>query len=298
MMRTDGNKAVATENTRDDLEAIVGIGPKFSKALHRVGVAGYKDLARYSAAELSEALLEQAGVRVPKERIDDWNWIGQADELASRATNSNNPEQTLNHPDWRQHAGFSLFFDYVPEEGDERTWQTRVYHEESDDEILLPGITSTSWINWILGKAHLPVAAEPASGEPKPSAARVQMVEQKLELAILRVDLAEVEPAVEVRAKKLVAETHFQLTGSDSETIAAECRPFRIECHTVDLEGGASRLVTAELKHLRAGLLDYTSQQTFPVPEVGRYELHTVVLLLPPCEMMASHRGPIFNVVY
>lgn len=58
--------------------------------------------------------------------------------------------------DWQQRGGFSIFFDAaVDDAGDAasgETWRTRVYHEETGQEIVLAGLGETEWPGWILGR--------------------------------------------------------------------------------------------------------------------------------------------------
>ena len=120
-MGTEENVAASTDDERDDLEIIKGIGPTFADALNNIGIGRFAELAQYTPEELSRELLEQAGVRVPPERIEDNNWIGQARELAQRVETgrrlpAGEPEvagETPNYPARRQHAGFSWGVDCV-----------------------------------------------------------------------------------------------------------------------------------------------------------------------------------------
>jgi hypothetical protein len=41
----------------------------------------------------------------------------------------------------------------------------------------------------------------------------------------------------------------------------------------------------------------YQKKLAFALPQVGRYELHTIVLLLPPYEMMTFYQGPRMKIV-
>jgi hypothetical protein len=59
---------------------------------------------------------------------------------------------------WHQHAGFSVFFDTRPGSSGELRWRTRLYHEESADEITLSDIVPASWMRWMLDRLGL---AEP-----------------------------------------------------------------------------------------------------------------------------------------
>lgn len=68
---------------------------------------------------------------------------------------------------WRQQAGFSLFFDSLTGEAGERSWRTRLYHEETGDETTVdettvdgttvddstvPGGALHDWVRWILAR--------------------------------------------------------------------------------------------------------------------------------------------------
>ncbi len=172
-MTAQENVAASVDDERDDLETIKGVGPAFADALNIIGIRRFADLAQYTPDQLSTALLEQASARVPPERIEADNWIGQARELArrvnterrppeERAEVAKEPEEAPPELAWRQHAGFSLFFDYLTDEHGERAWQTRVYHDESGEEALFPGTETALWVNWILERAKLPdTTAEP-----------------------------------------------------------------------------------------------------------------------------------------
>jgi hypothetical protein len=49
---------------------------------------------------------------------------------------------------WHQHAGFSVFFDTRPGLPGALRWRTRLYHEESADEITLSGNDPAWWVRW------------------------------------------------------------------------------------------------------------------------------------------------------
>lgn len=88
---------------------------------------------------------------------------------------------------WEQRAGFTVFFDVRTEEGPRALWQTRLYHDETDEETSLEGIEPTGWASWILdrlrasGETATPSpqsALSPERGEPdatptSPSACRL-----------------------------------------------------------------------------------------------------------------------------
>jgi hypothetical protein len=77
---------------------------------------------------------------------------------------------------WHQRAGFSVFFDVrAPGRGrpGERRRRTRLYHEETGDETMLPGWGPTDWVKWMLDRLS---AARPPS-EPAGEAVSVVSME-------------------------------------------------------------------------------------------------------------------------
>jgi hypothetical protein len=307
-MGTEEQLVAAADDACDDLETIRGIGSKWAAALHRTGIRRFEDLAQYTPHSLAKALFDQTGVKVPPERIEAKQWIGQARELAQHANPGRTPanEETEGAKDpphasprrkWEQHAAFSVFFDYEIDEHGERMWQTRVYDNESGVEEPLPGIEPTPWVNWILERAKLPVSAEPVPTPIEAAAPPTPMTLYDAQIEILDVRVSALGPSPDVPEKRLATEVRFQVSGPEAERLAADRIPFRIEVHTVDLKSGASVLVASEGGKLEPQVFEYTSQQEFPLPELGRYELHAVILLLLPGEMMASHQGPTLKVV-
>ena len=130
----------------DDLERIEGVEPWIAELLRGSGVADTRALASLSAEALATALREQAAVELTADRIEHEDWLGQARRLRETSDSADDV-------DAQQAGGFSLFFDVVRDEHGEKVWQTRIYHEESGQEVVLPGIESGSWAAWILSHA-------------------------------------------------------------------------------------------------------------------------------------------------
>ena len=130
----------------DDLERIAGVEPWVAELLRRSGVADVSVLAGLSAEALAATLREQAAVELSADRIEAENWLGQARRLREQSPGGDDAGA-------RQAGGFSLFFDVVHDERGEKLWQTRIYHEESGQEVVLPGIESGAWAAWILSHA-------------------------------------------------------------------------------------------------------------------------------------------------
>jgi hypothetical protein len=97
--------------------------------------------------------------------------------------------------------------------------------------------------------------------------------------------------------RKLRAEVSFRLAGNDAGALAARGIPYRIEGYTVENESGVSERVTSEQSQLVPEVLEYVGRQEFAIPDLGHYEFHSIVLLLPPGQVAAYHRGPTVQVV-
>lgn len=222
-----------------------------------------------------------------------------------KANDQRRPRQrrrTQPEPSWHQHAGFSIFFDRA--DGGKEDWQTRIYHDESDEEVVLKEAARDSWSGWIAQRAALPEEApqERAPAEaampPTLSSAEVapEMAPPEVALEVSKVMISESVPE-SGPTKTLTAELHFMLTGEKARDVAERHTPFRVETYAVDLESGDSLLVASEPGELQESVFEYTKEQVFPVPDLGRYEFHNLVVLLPPEETMAAHRGPVIEVV-
>jgi hypothetical protein len=101
----------------------------------------------------------------------------------------------------QQAAGFSLFFDAMRDEEGNDVWQTRVYHEESGQEVILPGTEAGPWASWILSRATPEIG--PRGGSPEETPARPSLVHHLI-VKIIGARLAQGEAAgghfsVEVR---------------------------------------------------------------------------------------------------
>jgi hypothetical protein len=159
----------------DDFGQIEGIAPWVAELLRTCGMREFTAIADLSPEALATALRERAFVELTAERIERENWLGQARRLGAAAdpstqSRSVEPEVRraaggMRRDDGQQVAGFSLFFDAVRDEEGNEVWQTRVYHEESGQEVALPGIESGPWTSWILSHALPKVGRRGPPGE-------------------------------------------------------------------------------------------------------------------------------------
>lgn len=277
----------------DALETIAGIGSTLAEALRRSGIQHLADLSRHTPKSLATLLREQAGVRISSRRIATDNWIGQArvrayppehEQITSTEAASMDQETAEGAPPANhQHAGFSVFFDHTTNDQGEDIWHTRVYHDESGEEATLQGSDPAVWVQWILERTDLP---ERTGFTPPEAAAPLD-----LPIDILDVQLAEAGKA------GLVATVLFQVSGPTAAALTREQRPFRIETYIVHQEHQTAHAVASQEDRLQPDMFVYTFEQNFPVPAVGSYDLHTLVLLLPPVHVLAVHHGPVLTVV-
>jgi predicted flap endonuclease-1-like 5' DNA nuclease len=149
----------ASEPNGDDLGRIEGIEPWIADLLHKCGVGEFTALAGLSPEALATTLRERAFVELTTERIERENWLGQARRLGAAADlsteepDAHSAAEGMREGSGQQAAGFSLFFDAVRDEEGNEVWQTRVYHEESGQEVILPGTEAGPWASWILSRA-------------------------------------------------------------------------------------------------------------------------------------------------
>lgn len=306
-------KVAASENGKRELAisqltGIDGIAQKTAEAMYEIGIHGYADLLRYvsqrTAQQISAALKEH-GVHRPPAFIDQKTWARQARALggledtaatedAARTTDAD--ESHSSRAEQEHKAEFSVSFDLTTD-GDRGTVLVTTVRDATNGrpERVFRGADATPWVRWMLEQSDLPSdlqelampvveGRQPSDTEPEPSSARLE---------IDRVQLS----APGIRGRWLKASVGFHLSGPGAETLANGGIPFRIEGHIVNLENGASEMVVSDRSQLAPQVFEYSGNQRFTMPEVGRYEFYSVVLLLPPGEVAAYRRGPRIKIV-
>jgi nucleotidyltransferase/DNA polymerase involved in DNA repair len=311
-------------DTSESME-IEGIAEKTVEATVEFDIHSYAELIEYLdqriAREVSAALTSH-GLNRPPGLINQQRSAGQADLFSQSEDTPTTPSEeeteptkhsreALPSPEPREHdALFTVSFDVARDEDGEPALRTTVYDEsDAGKGEIFRGNGTTPWVNWMLERANLPFAVEYMAGqdeitrEPPPTeteAAAAPPVPNGLcdaQLEIGDIQLSEHEPTPEYPGKRLEAEIRFQVSGADAERLTSQSLPYRIEGHTVNLESGASKLVAFRRSQLEPQVFEYRSQERFDTPEVGHYEFHCIVLLLPPVELAAYHRGPTMQVV-
>jgi hypothetical protein len=322
------NNTNSPDTMHDDLQSLDDIGATTAQALDKIGIYSFADLAQYTPKTLSKVLREQAGLRVTAKRIETKNWIGQARAALAHkvipTVRAGEPERGAEGADsagWHEDASFSIFFDSTTGETGKRIWQTRVYDNASGREEALPGLDTVQWVNWIVERANLPFPAqrlvaedevtrqakaaaealmamqEEAADPARPGhAASSAVIDTCLDIKALRV--FEAAQGEDLGEKNLVAEFSFQVVGENAAELTASAPRFRVELHALDQDTDTLAFTVSEQGQLQPQALEYTHRVTFPMPELGVYQLHGLVLLMPPGPALAaSYQGPVIRIV-
>jgi hypothetical protein len=209
--------SVASDDA-DDLGRIEGIEPWIADLLRKCGVGRLTALAALSPEALATTLRERAFAELTTERIEREDWLGQARRLGGAADLSTEPRtvesdagpaaERMSERSGQQAAGFSLFIDAVRNQEGNEVWQTRVYHEESGQEAVLPGIEPGPWASWILSHALPEVGRGAALGETPLGPSFVH----HLIVRIIGAQLAEAE-RTEGRSKGISVELRLEVSG-------------------------------------------------------------------------------------
>jgi hypothetical protein len=321
------NQSVPVDDDRElsiaKLTQITGIAAKTAQAMYEIGIRSYADLVKYleqhTAQEFSTALKEH-GVKRRPGIIDREMWIKQAEMLGQSEKSADTPHNEAVQPEEeakpprsgreaKEHdAMFTVSFDTAINDAGERVLSTTVYHEgNGGEELVFQGINASPWVNWIMKRADLPVAMrssvpedETSEGSPPiESPARIPPIPGELNdflLEIYDVQLSVMKPKLAESEKRLGAKINIKLSGSDAERLTMHRIAFRTEMFTINLDDGFPRQVATSEDQLEPHIFEYSYQFEVAIPAVGRYELHSVVHLLPSGELRAYYQGPVLRV--
>jgi len=296
---------------QNNLEAIDGIGEVYAKALHKISVHTYADLAKYDSLEnLRQDLIDQAGVDIPLWKIENkkseqGSWIHQAREKEKVFEKKHPPIKEMEVSDngeWEEFVGFTVFFESKTNDKDESVWQTRTYKSKNDGEgDEFPGVEPAVWVNWIYEHAQLPIAITtvPIEMEADTITSEADVIPKTLDpvsIEIIDVEVDE-DPLSNILEKKLNAEVHFEILEPESSDFLEKRSSFLIEMCLIDRDDKSCHQVAAIDSRFVPNTLAYVKEARFDMPSPGRYELHTILLLRPPNEMLVSYTGPIINIV-
>lgn len=300
-MSGEENMAVNNEDTADDLEQVNDIGSGFAKALHTLGIRTFAGLAGYTPEKLAEVMTEDAGIKVTPDRIKTRKWIEQAKKLAAKkqqALENLGVEEEEEHHGWKQHAGFSIFFDYKLDEQGHKLWHTRVwktttYHEESGEVKELDGVETSSWVNWILEKSGLD--AERVSGSPMEEKISEQTM---LSPVYIEIQNVKVTPAISTVKQVVNATVFLKVLPAKGDVELPESIAFQLELHTTRIDTGVSEFVGQTQLTVETVKTECVANIDFPIPqENGRYKLRITMYLLNQGNVLVENDDFVFNVV-
>lgn len=197
---------------------------------------------------------------------------------------------------------FIVFFDGCADRSGRPEWLVRIYDAASGEETLLAPPERDRWADWIMARVRIPAALKLTIGgtagdavhevTPAPAKRRAAHFARQPRIEVLQVRFLETTPD-----HPPSAELRFRLTGAQAGTLARQRAAYRIETYAVDLVQRKPALIAAKEGHLEPRVFEYSDHHTLALPDVGRYRLHSRVLLLPPADQIACHRGPVLNVV-
>jgi len=229
------------------------------------------------------------------------------DSSVSAASERTSPRRGAPTPHARDRAPqalgeFTVFFDGCADRGGRPDWLVRIYDAASGEETQLAPPARDRWSDWIMARVKLPAAVKLAigataedafhDGTPSPDRRHAARFARRPWIEVLQVRFAGTAPD-----HPPSAEIRFRLTGAHAGALARQRAPYRIETYAVDLVRRRPALLAAKEGHLEPRVFEYIDHHTLTLPDVGRYQLHSRVLLLPPADQIACHRGPVLNVL-
>jgi hypothetical protein len=326
-MKNNENMSASINGDRElgieKFKQISGINKRIAEALYDNGIHNYVELIDYlevhSAEDLIKILREQGISRKPGS-INKELWINQARILsksansaltwsqpASKSQKERKSRPTIPAPEVRQPASvFTVSFDILEDDSGKAVSFTKVYNENNGGEEKVFAAADTSgWVNWILERAHLPpetgmdLSQDLATGGQGTSnlptisqSGRDDLHEFHIEICDFQVSTARPSPKTSEAKVKVVMGIRLL----DTEGLKQRGISFRTEIYTLEMDSGYPRMVSTRDDQFKDHILNYSQQFEFAMPEVGRYEFHSIVRLLPSGELKAYQQGPIVRV--
>jgi hypothetical protein len=301
------------------LSQITGIAQKTAQAMYEIGIHDYADLIAFLKQHTTEEFAQELkahGVNRRPGLIDTKMWIRQA-ELLSQAEGASSPtlhgEIKPAMPTSTQEPGdhgcvFTVSFDTTTDTTGQQGVVIRVYDESNGGkEAIFQGAQADSWVDWILERANLPSILKPGALDVEPTQQQLPIetnsVEELLseelndfQLKITHVHVSVVGRKLAIPNKKIKAEIALRLSGTDAEKLTLQTIPFHTEIYAINLNDGFPIHVGSREDQFEPHVFGYSYEFQLAIPAVGRYELHSVVHLLPSNKLSAYHQGPIIKV--
>jgi predicted flap endonuclease-1-like 5' DNA nuclease len=274
----DPAEAADAHPPTDDFKQIIGISAATERRLHEAGIRTYAQLAACSVADLS-ALLD-----IPSEKITRRGWITRARALAKLATIAGASRPALPEADTTStstplSAGATLYVEVLfDEQGD--VVERRML--SATDEVASPGNPEEGYV----ARCFVEAPADEGSilGEPAVAPSELQIEVDDVELEAL----AEAQPG---EAGRLLARTHFRLVGLGAEQLVRERPRYLAPVLAYNLETGETKLLSCVGGQLDDEQREVLVEAQFELPEIGRYQILTAVLLASHQRLSAAS-GP------
>lgn len=297
-MAVDNHQTHTSQGAGDDLREIYGVGPKLAQALRQIGVDTFVQLAAYTPEDLSQVLRDQADMQMPVSRIQANNLLGQAVELAQKQARTpprRSRSDAASDGEWRQHAGFSLFFDRsVDEQGvpiwETRIWKTELYHNETGDEETFSEAKPVAWVPWIVGQAQLPVALKELDAAAAPVVEESPGVQLDIEEVHGEKVSFAAKPVAGPAAEQITVRVSFRVAGDDINTQLDQPATYQVDvCLLSPLRRELLQMMAVR-GQLQPGQRRYQHSFQLSLPPSGSYELDVIAFLLPPAPDTLAHR--------
>jgi hypothetical protein len=203
---------------------------------------------------------------------------------------------------WREHATFNVTFNHATDPTSHDIWQTRVYHEESDERSTWPGAAGKQIVDWMREKAGL------SDDEPTRGALDDIMgdltttgkpTDIQVEISSIQIDevMAEQEVSGPLKTKRLRIQMDFQLSSMATYLVITKQLRYAVHLLAYDLINGQTTTLTSERQELFPEPTGgYTSSVEFEMPEVGQYQLMATIML-PDHDAAGVLLGPVLTVV-
>jgi predicted flap endonuclease-1-like 5' DNA nuclease len=254
---------------RDDLVDIEGIDPRIEMALNSIGIRRFTDFAGYTPHSLAQTLEEQAGISISSDTIAAGDWFGWAqilaEESATRRASQKNPDPVVDET------------------------HEAIVPKHTGEEVSNAGEKKAQEAN----NSNASVAFDDNKPIEEPT---IRPVKKTLHIKAARFVPQPTKPSVGIASKKLRCDVTCELIWPkeaatlDSATLCAQVHAVNLATGVYELLGSTSRAVP--LVHD-----DYDLVIDFHVPQVGRYQLQTVVMLLGAQPMIDCRQGPVLKVI-
>jgi len=323
----------APKGTPDDFKLIKGIGPAIEDRLHSAGIFTFAQLADRSPAEIAELIPSLSAKRVARQGLirqaHKLALKGTRVRADKKATASPGRQRYATFT-------VELLLDegnlvrrtrvVHVQDGDEAVWAgwkdpqlLSFFIEHAELRLAEPAPTPIETVKPVAASAdhavspetprdlagnnlEVPVETGVTEAQMAPLTNAHAGLESKadLQLEVGNIQLDEVSgersgsgpPYV----KHLRARINFKLSG----VVANQSAAYPMRCFTqilaCELTTGQTNVLTADQQHLHSNLSGYQATLTFPLPEVGRYQLLGMILI-PDHNMAAVALGPILRVV-